>query len=49
MIAAAGHTNFELHTRVDNVAAIAFWVLGIRHQREQAIRPLGIVGFSERR
>ncbi len=25
MIAAGGHTDFELHTRVDNVAAIAFY------------------------
>jgi ribosomal protein S18 acetylase RimI-like enzyme len=25
MIAAGGHTDFELHTRVDNIAAIAFY------------------------
>ena len=25
MIAASGHTEFELHTRVENLAAIAFY------------------------
>jgi ribosomal protein S18 acetylase RimI-like enzyme len=34
MIAADGHTDFEFHARVDNVAAIAFyekagWTVGV--------------------
>ena len=49
MIAAGGHGDFELHARVDNVAAIAFYEAAGARRANVVVPPIKTSSVSRRR